>query len=195
MAGVAQVARFGTQIDGLDSKLWRVPNYQEADVIVIAMAYGPKDLAALPEVVARMRDDGKTVHLASAFPGFPARAETTLADQMAAACLRDTTCPRADLPDRVNAAYFTAYQTARTASRFLATDQTLAEIVARFEDVQIFDRSAYICDETTERCLAMTSSWAKTLYDRGHHTLAGAQAFADRATDLGLIEPLLALMP
>ena len=187
----AQVARFGTQIADIDPRLWQSPNFLAANTILIATAFGPNDLSELDAVVKRILAVEKSVYIMRPFPSFPGSGDYTLADKMALDCLRNVVCDRGTFHDRVNSAYFDHYSTVGSNSNVVAINSELDRLVEKIPAITLIGRADYICDDTVKRCLGMTDDWAKTLYDTGHHTIAGAQAFATRADLIGLFLPLV----
>ena len=80
-----------------------------------------------------------------------------------------------------------AYSVLTEADRPFAAD---VQGVADEYDIPLLDRRDYVCDVETQQCVVLSPSMQKHFYDESHHSLIGADYFAERVEAMDWLAPL-----
>ncbi|MEM7701002.1 MAG: acyltransferase family protein [Pseudomonadota bacterium] len=188
----AQLARYGMQISQFDSRLYKSPNYRNADIVLIASRYWPGDEGAIQDAVGRMVEDGKRVGIVPLIFEQPVfgHGRMTLADKLVLEEQWSGLSEPTAIAERVNSAgYETITQPRPPEDR--KYDEAIKRAIVRYPQIVVLDRTDYICHAEHRRCAIIEDDLSKNFYDEGHHTLIGAQRFAKRIDELGWLDPLL----
>ena len=186
-----QLARFGIQIADVDEDFFEVPNYVQADVVVVATRFSEADFAALEGLARRVYSDQKTlVLLPNIFEFFDTR-KYTLADVEIRYCMRSKNCDFGELVRSINSAYFLEFANESVENPYYRSFKRLKEMFNDREDILILDRMDYVCDVDEQSCFAIDERLNKYFYDYGHHTLSGAQFFAMEVDQENWLSPIL----
>lgn len=159
--------------------------YELAEVVILSSRYSDIDLAALPDILEKLRADGKTIGLAAPFPHIEldTREEWTWIDRLVYPHqnLRDT--PEL-IAERVNRDAYDVFQNSA-----VPFDSDLRAVAVEY-GVAVLDRTDYICDDAVQECVVLSDSMEKYFYDESHHSLIGARYFAERVDQLDWLSPL-----
>ena len=171
-----QIARYGAQIRDINNnhRFWGSRNYQEAHIIIIATQYKPEDFIMLPEIIKRVKRDGKNIALVKSIFAFPGEsAGLSLIDTT---ILKNLDLKIEQLALKVNQTYYDYYQSNKQNKETLRNIKMLK--IARAYKIPVLNRMDYVCDDKAKLCFAVDDNLAKNFYDYGHHTLNGAEYFA-----------------
>ena len=159
--------------------------YRDAEFIVISSRYSDIDVAALPDVVQRLQSDGKTIALTMPFPEITleTREEWMWIDPLVFDHPEAWKDPET-LSTLVN---HDAYSVLTEADRPFAAD---VQGVADEYGIPLLDRLDYVCDVETQQCVVLSPSMQKHFYDESHHSLSGADYFAERVDAVDWLAPL-----
>jgi peptidoglycan/LPS O-acetylase OafA/YrhL len=197
-----QFARYGVQISSFGHPdgdlMFTAPNYLAADVIMVSTRWssfrfesesrGRSDFKGLEKLLERTRSDKKLLVLTSETLQFPQFGNLTLADHLVlklAGGRRGSFTPQ-DVAMIVNRRYF---ESATADIRTRRTNDTLAAFAAK-HGLLYLDKGDFICDRPACECLAIVRGANKTYRDSGHFTVEGAQAFGERAAEIGWLQPI-----
>lgn len=191
-----EIARFGLQVRRAlteQTGLRTAPNYQQADIVMVATQYAPGDIAALGPLIDTIKADGKTVIVVTNIFEFQDFPRATLIDRQLRqmANVFDLERGGVSVSDQINAVYYDHY-TQGLSNRPAVRDLNRAIMrIAAERGVPLLDRMDYVCDAAAKRCFALDVRYTKYFYDYGHHTLAGAAFFGARVDEIGWLSPLL----
>ncbi len=159
--------------------------YTLADSVILASRYSDIDVAALPEVIERIKADGKTVVIAAPFPDIDidTREEWMWIDSLVFAEQALWKNPEA-LASRTNQQAFKVFAEAEA-----PFDAEVREVAQAYR-VPVLDRLDYVCDPIVSECAVLSSTMKKHFYDESHHSLVGADHFAERVDEIGWLVPL-----
>jgi hypothetical protein len=193
-----QIARYGIQIWQLSdrkNRFYTSPNYQEAQVILIATKYGGKDIDVLREIIRNMLDDNKRVVLVKNIFEFREFGWGNLADyeihklRLSKQLLNESE----QVANTVNTKYYEDYVNSNTRdTRFLKYNEEI-ERIGRELNVAVLDRMDYVCTVIDRLCYAVNWEYQKYFFDYGHHTLEGAEFFGNRVDKIGWISEIVSL--
>lgn len=167
--GFARFALAADLPDDQQQMLMAAPNFQAADVIVIAPRYTRAFLDRLPAFAARLRAAGKEVILVDNTVEFESRQGKPLFDWYR------QTHRSSYSPQQLNRIAYTKTDTAPQAN-----NQALAELADRL-GLPLLSRRGLICSEAEKSCTLVTPEGHKALFDYGHWTLEGARHFGSQA--------------
>lgn len=180
--GGVQVARFGMDAafpEEQRRQLFAAPNFQAADVIVIAPRYAKSFPERLPGFLAELAARGKIVALAGNTAEFGSPGSLPIYDYF----LRRRG-QRDDLR-QVNGFAF------KSQAEGLKQLDSGLRALARASGAIYLSRHELVCSEAEQACTLVTPAGAKTMYDYGHWTLEGAAHFGDRMVDTDWLRPLI----
>jgi peptidoglycan/LPS O-acetylase OafA/YrhL len=149
--------------------LFAAPNFEAADVILLAPRYDGQVLARLPGFIADLRASGKWIVLANNTAEFQSRDNLPLFDW------RKRQPPAADEYAALNALAY------RLQDNSLSVRNAQLADLAQTQGLPVLSRYDLLCDTARETCAVVTPEGRKSLYDYGHWTIdaarfAGAQA-------------------
>ncbi len=188
-----ELARFGVQIRDIDGDFFNLPNYTEADIVVIASLYSDADLNAVSKIAQQIVKDGKKLVLVPQIYSFKDNKRFTAADILIMQCLRRINCETDQLVHRTNRYFFTDYQSGAAESMYSETLGLFSEIASGKDEIVVLDRMDYVCDLDDSSCFAIDSNLNKFFYDYGHHTVEGARFFARQVDEEAWLSPLIRL--
>lgn len=143
--------------------LFTVPNFEAADVILLAPRYDARVLTRLPQVIADLRRRGKRVVLANNTAEFQSK------DRLP---LFDWSKRQPSATDEYRALNALAFQLQNNS---VSTRNAQLAALAQAHDVPVLSRYELLCDIVEKSCALATPDGRKTLYDYGHWTLDGAR--------------------
>ncbi|MBB4080216.1 peptidoglycan/LPS O-acetylase OafA/YrhL [Lewinella aquimaris] len=190
-----QLARYGVQIKNMtapNAKIYRSPNYKEADIILIATWFYDADLDALPIILDKLEQDNKNAVLMTGEFKFTNVGFRTAADRIVQEALfGEDHLDNLDVPDlvdRVDSIYY--QELVQDSHQQREIDRRLQDLQANHTELLIVNRLEYMCDSLAERCFMINDQLEKYLYDSGHHTLAGSKFYGVRIDSVGWLEGL-----
>lgn len=187
-----EVARYGIWIEHLSEPnhlFWIAPNYSDADVIFFSSFYRAADIEVMPEAIARMQEDGKTVVIIGNSPRFWGNSVRNRADDIVLpALIHGTTKTFPELAEIVNAQFWADLDNDEQRERLMA-NRAQAEL-AETSGAIYLDRLDFMCIASEERCLAMDDDLTKHFYDEHHTTLQGAAFFGQRMAEIDWLAPV-----
>ena len=81
------------------------------------------------------------------------------------------------IADKINSIYYEFYiQDKENRSNYF--NELLVDLGREF-NIDILNRMDYICSDQQQKCFATQSDLTKNFYDYGHHTLKGAEFYAN----------------
>jgi len=183
-----QLARYGTQIKDISSKFFSIPNYKNADIILLVSAMTKEDIESIEDVIATISNDGKKVILfKTIFRAFE-RSYVTGIDRLVVQNIE-----LEDGYQKVNSTYTELYNSNsfmnEEALQDALLEQVMLEKLSEIYELQILDRMDYVCYPNL--CNLVDQSYGKLFYDSGHHTLRGAQFFGEIVDELPWIEEII----
>lgn len=197
-----EFARYGIQISSFGhpdvESLFTAPNYLTADVIMVSTRWstfrfeagsrGRSDFQGLEKLFERTRSDHKLFVLTSETPQFPQFGNLTLADHLVLklGADRNDLFPPKEVAAIVNRRYF---ESVAADVRTRRTNETIAGF-AENHGLIYLDKEVFICDDAACECLGIVQGGAKSYRDYGHFTIEGAQAFGQRAAEVGWLDPV-----
>lgn len=193
-----EVARYGVRIKNLaisDHPFWSAPNYRDADVVLLASLFQPGDAEAMPEVIARMKDEGKIVVVVGASPEFWGNSVRTRADDIILPALMHGSAKSfPELAAEANARFWEDLDNEEQRERE-ASNLAMAELAGAHGALYL-DRFDFMCEAEAARCLAVGDDLTKHFYDEHHTTMPGAAFFGRRMAETGWLDPVFeALAP
>jgi peptidoglycan/LPS O-acetylase OafA/YrhL len=172
----SEIARFGVSSDFEEAEIEAMlaaPNFQEADIVVVAPRYARTTVARLPMLIETIREQGKDVYVAGNTAEFIAPGERPVFDWFARR--------RAlDVPLTAVNALAHGYEAEEPKLRNRAIED-----IARAANVPYLSRRDLLCDDASRSCTLATDDELKTLYDNAHWTLDGATLFGQRMAKRG----------
>jgi peptidoglycan/LPS O-acetylase OafA/YrhL len=193
-----QLARYGVQIRHLadySHQFFRSENYTHSDVVVLVSHYMEEDVEAFPLVLERMLEDDKKVFIVKRIFEFEYNPVSfkNLADfELLKQC--ESSCREGDAGEialDINKSYYLNYATAKQEkSESARINKEIEKLAAKYE-VSVMDRMDYVCDESGGKCFAINERFEKYFYDHAHHTLIGAEFFAELIDSEGIWDDLL----
>ena len=192
------MARYGVRIKNLaisDHPFWSAPNYRDADVVLLASLFQPGDAEAMPEVIARMKEEGKIVVVVGASPEFWGNSVRTRADDIILPALMHGSAKSfPELAAEANARFWEDLDNEEQRERE-ASNLAMAELAAAHGALYL-DRFDFMCEAEAARCLAVGDDLTKHFYDEHHTTMPGAAFFGRRMAETGWLDPVFeALAP
>lgn len=187
------IARFGVEIAGLEEAFWQSPNYRHADIVLFASRYTDEDIEALDRILPRLRADSKRVGIARRmfeFPEFRGK-KLALADYLVLTEVWSGNTDPVRISELSDRLHFEAFASGKTEPAVVRTGEAIDRLAERHPWITVLDRMDHICDRAARRCLSLSAELEKSLYDYGHHTLAGARAFGARVDGIGWLDPLI----
>lgn len=176
-----EVARFGIATrfpHDQRTELFTSPNFQAADIVMIAPRYTDDAATFLPELISEIQATGKTVVFVGNTPEFVSPGTVPIYDWYI-----QRRGERGNLQQMNHVAY------GSQASAIAERNVMLREI-ARQTRVIYLSRQSLICSEQARTCILSTPGGQKTMYDYGHWTLEGAEYFGKLAAALDWLGPV-----
>lgn len=175
-------SRFGVQIKNIAEKhdLFDADNFRQAEIIMLVSKYDEADLNNLPRVLEQISQSGKKIFLVKSIFEFKEyrTGEWNLTDKLVYD-LYQSEIPGEDYARVINTSYYDQYSANITEHDVAAVNRKLDKLGASFH-IPVVDRMDYVCEQSKEICYAVDEKLVKYFYDYGHHTLTGAQFFAER---------------
>lgn len=176
-----------------------LPNFDAADVIMIASRYHIDDVKALEAIIEFIQNTGKQVVVVKnvhEFPEYRTR-KWTLADYVGYSMKQH----HPDIADEalsrvINQAYYDAFKNQDYAERVdfdgqvSIINQGLEKLAFNYPELVLLDRMMYICDEAVASCEAVSPALEKYFYDYGHNTIAGARRYGEIMSEVNWLKPL-----
>jgi hypothetical protein len=187
---VAEAARFGVQIHQLGADFFALPNYRDANVIVICSHYQPDDLRDFAPIAARILRDGKRLVLVRKVHSFPWDGDSQLADHLVPKLYRARIRPEA-VADAVDRAAWQDFAHGPDREHRALFDTRIAALVARYPQIAVVDRMDFVCDRARQRCRVLGPRLEKYLADYGHYSLDGTRFYAGLIDRSRWLDPLL----
>lgn len=158
--------------------LFDAPNFKNADIVMIATRYRNLFEIPLPDLIAELKERGKTVVLVGTTPEFVSPGSLPIYDWY----IRRNGS-REGLENMNRIAY---------GSQLSTISQTNLDLqdIARTNDVIFLSRWDLVCSDVKKSCTLATPDGAKTMYDYGHWTLEGAQYFGEKIRDENWLDPV-----
>lgn len=176
-----EVARFGIATrfpqDQL-TELFTSPNFQAADIVMLAPRYTDDVNAFLPNLISEIQATEKTVVVVGNTPEFVSPGTVPIYDWYI-----QRHGHRGSL-ERMN---YIAYGSQTNA---VAERNIVLRNIARQTGAIYLSRQDLICSNQAEACLLATPDGRKTMYDYGHWTLEGAQYFGSVAAAVDWLGPV-----
>ncbi len=187
-----QFARFGWQIRAMREDFFTLPNYLNADVIMIATRYEKGDLVQdFGWFVERVLADGKTMVFVRNIYEFQSFGWKTTADMLITRALLFEDGLTDEMVGDINRAYYEEYSTVEKGAAVQLADRRIDALKRRYPSIVVLDRMGYVCDDLEETCFAVDTELNKFFYDYGHHTLQGARFFGARVDEIGWLSELI----
>jgi peptidoglycan/LPS O-acetylase OafA/YrhL len=193
-----EFARYGTQIselEGREPSFFQLPNYLQADAIMIVTRYDRHDIEALPGLIRRFTLDGKLSVIVSQSIEFENYNSRTLADSIVERTIRfrqGGVIDQAELVERINTTYTSHYQDGNVYRDGFVRDANTALRNIAIETNSIFlDRVDYLCGDNDVQCLGVSKDLKKLFFDEAHYTLDGAKFFGTRVDSEQWLHPVL----
>ena len=193
-----QIARYGVQIASLVDKseeMFDSPNYDKADVVMLASRYREDDTLAIEKVLENIISDNKTVVLVKNIFEFPVARGRTTADELLLGGLvekeKSGAVPAATIVSDIDSAYYAQYLSLARDPQLKESDVLIDALAISQAEVLALDRMDYVCDKKSERCFSISEKLEKYFYDYGHHTNEGAEFFGDRVDEIGWLDGLI----
>lgn len=189
---IAQVARYGIQIEDIGDTFFSSPNYTSADTVVYCSLFSNADINNIERVISRSIADGKKTAVCKNIFTWIARANHTDLDRLIVYGMNEN-LPNEAIAARINASYTAAYRTGEFIDEdrkqaYNSLQETLDKLSGGY-DFQIIDRMDYVC--ATGTCEIVSKNLGKYFFDLGHHTLDGARHFASVIDKAGLADELI----
>ncbi|MDW3223399.1 MAG: acyltransferase family protein [Paracoccaceae bacterium] len=177
-----EVARFGMATKfpaDQRQQLFAAPNFTNADVIMISTRYQAQNVEnLLQSMISEIQAKGKTVVVVGSTPEFASPGALPMYDWH----LRRQG-QKIDM-EKVNSLAFGSLVSA------ISQVDTTVEQIAERNAVIYLSRRALVCPKDSNSCTLSTEQNEKTMYDRSHWTLEGAQYFGRKAEAAGWKETL-----
>jgi len=184
-----KIDRYGLQISDLnfDHIFWSSSAYNKASHILIASRYRDEDISNLANVIQQIKKDGKKLFIASHIFEFPGEASGfSLIDKTV--FLNIDLDPKV-IAEKINSVYYEFF-TQDTENRSNYFNKLLLEYGREF-NIDILNRMDYVCSDQLQKCYVAQEDLTKNFYDYGHHTLKGAEYYANSDMLNKFINPLL----
>ena len=182
-----QVARMGCQLVNMlgHPGLLESETYTSADTVMIASRYSDIDIEALPDIVERLRADGKKIALVA--PKGEVALETPESWMWIDNLVYQHQRLAPDLPAIAKEVNADAYP---LVTETLGAYAAEIDLIASEYGVPVLERLDYICDDRTRSCTVVSDSLEKYYYDGDHHSLEGARVYAERIEAVNWLGPL-----
>jgi hypothetical protein len=188
-----QIARFGGQIASMDD-LFDSPNYQHADIVVVASKYRMDDLDNLEVFVRRIENDNKLVVIVKNVYEFSFHANKNMADYLLQHNYLekyiDGDMSTSTIVEEVDKKYYEEYKTRENEEIARKSNILIDNLKEKYENLVVLDRMDYICNHSAGRCFSLNEKLEKYFYDYGHHTLKGAEFFGKRVDEIDWLKDI-----
>ena len=173
------IARYGIQVKDINNKFYNSDAYLNSQAIVLVSRFDSRDLMALYDVAKKIISDKKTLFITEEVFNFPTFGNYTLTDYLVIKNARHNASSSEDLIDLINMRYTKFFVEDSSTKRFYDARRIFnlkkTIIENEFSNVIFLNRNDYTCPKNF--CYGLTPDGAKTFYDYGHHTLAGAKFY------------------
>ena len=184
-----EIARYGAQIRNLSAEFFRVPNYEAADVVMIASRYSDSDLQNFDWFISRVIRDGKKIAIVRNIFEFDESAVgRTIADAVVRKYVRNGVFDGPEMRNESDIAYYENYSTRERRADAAVSDTRIDLLQERFPSLIVLNRMDYACDDTQRICYSIDERLNKFYYDYGHQTLEGAAFFGKRVDQIGWLK-------
>lgn len=177
----AEYARFGMGSEFPESQLNQLiesPNFDKADVIIIAPRYSDEGIVRLPHVISRFQELDKLVVIAGNTAEFEPWSRLPIYDNFI-----QRRGSRKNLIQMNELAF-------RMQRDVVFRRNARIRIIANDLGIIYLSRTALVCPPKNESCTLSTHDGVKTMYDNTHWTLDGASYFGRVANEINWLAPV-----
>jgi len=191
------MSRYGSQIRDLsdsNNRFYTSENFFDADIVILVSRYSESDISELETVIDQLVYHEKEVVLVKnifefdQFGGARNLSDYMLSKLSGGEELVDNSSSIAEI---INRKHFEKYSSRSTAELVIKANEVIDKLAEK-KGITVLDRMDYVCDSEAQLCYAIDSNYNKFFYDYGHHTLAGAQFFGKRVSNVDWLKPVLA---